>query len=176
MTVTVAPATALFGDVAYYIHDSAARLLDSGYFNSTRTLALNTSPSPLYLGDSYVVDAEGTSQRDFVGYLDDVRVYNTALSPWEARALAKLWSPAVAAPLAFQITNLVSDSAAGTATVTWNSKEDRTYELQWSETLEAGAWTTLPYTIYADAGATTTYIDYSGAAENGRRFYRVIEK
>jgi len=86
----VTVATAAGGTVAssqYYVHNTDGTLYASGSFGGSTT-AVNTRENLLRMGDS-IQDAS----RDFFGYLDDVRLYDSVLSQSEAQGLAALWSP-----------------------------------------------------------------------------------
>ncbi len=86
----VTVATALGGTVAssqYYVHNTDGTLNASGAFGGSST-AVNTRNNRLRMGDSI----QDTS-RDFFGYLDDIRLYDSVLTQSEAQGLAAMWSP-----------------------------------------------------------------------------------
>jgi hypothetical protein len=85
VVVPVNPATV--ADTKYYIYDSSATLLASGTFTGSTT-AIATGDGPLRIGDSYQDTA-----RDFIGFIDEVRLYDTALSEQDVAALAAQFNP-----------------------------------------------------------------------------------
>lgn len=70
---------ATVSDVLYYVHGTDGVLDTSGSFSNSRALVIGDGP--LRMADSYQ-----DVSRDFLGYLDDVRLYDTALSQSGAQA------------------------------------------------------------------------------------------
>lgn len=70
---------AVMGDLLYYLDGN---LIDTSANNSNR--AIDTSTGPLQIGESIINNAV---DRDVNGYIDDVRIYDNALTPAEIQAL-----------------------------------------------------------------------------------------
>ena len=79
---------ATVNDCEYFVYDSGANLVGSGNFTGSST-AIATGDGPLRMGDSYQ-----DTGRDFYGNLDEVRLYDNALTQTDASTLAQMWSPA----------------------------------------------------------------------------------
>lgn len=84
VAVVVPSDPATVDSTQYYVHDQSATLVASGLFTGSAT-ALVTGTGPLRMGDSYQDTA-----RDFFGRLDDVRLYDNALTQTEVENLARL--------------------------------------------------------------------------------------
>ncbi len=84
VVVPTSPAT--LASTSYYIYDSSATQVATGTFSGST--AINTGTGPLRIGDSYQ-----DTGRDFVGFLDEVRVYDSALTEPEVQALAAQFNP-----------------------------------------------------------------------------------
>jgi hypothetical protein len=72
--------------VNYYVHDTSGSLIAGGAFGGSGT-AIATGDGPLRMGDSYQ-----DAGRDFYGYLDDVRLYDNALTETDAQNLALMYN------------------------------------------------------------------------------------
>lgn len=86
VTLVVPNSASTLANVLYYVHDTTATLAFSG--TMTGATAVATGVGPLRMGDSYQ-----DTGRDFFGFMDDVRLYDNAISQTDARGLAALWSP-----------------------------------------------------------------------------------
>jgi len=110
------------------------------------------------------------SNRKWDGWIDDVRIYNYALTPEEIDQ-ARLGGLAVP----FQITNIIFDAGAGSATLTWNSAPGKTYGVDKSDDLSTDSWSEVTDSLLSQ-GAETTFIHNGIAAGTQRIFYRVREE
>lgn len=88
VTLSVSLAASTLADVQYFIHDTTATLITNGSGSMSGANAINTGTGPLRIGDSYQ-----DFSRDFAGLLDDVRLYDTALTETDAANLAGMWAP-----------------------------------------------------------------------------------
>jgi hypothetical protein len=120
----------------------------------------------------------GGSPGDFTrlfydGLLDDVAIWNVALSEEEVKALTegadpnKIGTP----PVPFLIKDIFFETTKKQATIVWNSKPGRTYTLEASTDLTN--WVELDDEI-PTGGTETKYVETNIAVENKVRFYRVI--
>ena len=110
------------------------------------------------------------SNRKWDGWIDDVRIYNYALTQEEIEE-ARLGGAAVP----FQITNIVYDAVAESVTLTWNSIPGRTYAIDFSEDLTADSWAEAIDSVLSE-GAETTHTVTGVAAGSNRVFHRVREE
>lgn len=77
---------ATVGTTTYFVHDQNANLVYTGNFSSGTEV--NTGTGPLRVGDSYQ-----DIGRDFVGNIDDVRLYDEVFNQSQAQALATQFVP-----------------------------------------------------------------------------------
>jgi len=98
---------------------------------------------------------QGTYTLPFTGILDDVRVYNRAITPLEVRALFYQGLPP----------DLSISSSSNKVTVSWPFEAINTYELESSTNLLQGGWSPV-------AGVTTNYATFSPAGSAA--FYRLV--
>ena len=70
------------------------------------------------------------------------------------------------------ITEVEYDRGSGTVTLTWNSKNGKSYTIEISDNLDQ--WFELDDSV-ASGGATTTFVDMTIAPGTTRRNYRVLE-
>ena len=110
------------------------------------------------------------SNRKWDGWIDDVRIYNYALTPEE---IEKARLGGTAAP--FQITSAIYDEAAGSVTLTWNSTPGRTYSIDYSEDLTTDSWSEAVDAL-PSKGTETTYTLTGIAAGTTRLFHRIREE
>jgi|GEM_PF-7046195 len=87
VTIVVPSDGSTVATTEYYVHDTSAALVASGAFGGSGT-GIATGDGPLRVGDSY---QDGT--RDFIGHIDDLRLYDEALDATAAQSLAALWNP-----------------------------------------------------------------------------------
>jgi hypothetical protein len=87
LTIVVPADGATVASTQYFVHNSSAGLVGSGSFTGSGT-AIATGAGPLRIGDSY-----WDTGRDFIGVLDDVRLYDTALDSTDAAGLAAMFVP-----------------------------------------------------------------------------------
>ncbi|MCX8239896.1 MAG: hypothetical protein OSB05_13835, partial [Akkermansiaceae bacterium] len=110
------------------------------------------------------------SNRKWDGWIDDVRIYNYALTPEE---IVEARLGGTAAP--FQITSAIYDEAAGSVTLTWNSTPGRTYSIDYSEDLTTDSWSEAVDALLS-RGTETTYTLTGIAAGTTRLFHRIREE
>jgi len=84
--IVVPLATSTIGDTLYYVHNADGSLKATGNFGGTAGLI--TGDGEVTIGDSKHGD------RHFVGNIDDVRIYNSALDATQIAALAAIPEPA----------------------------------------------------------------------------------
>ena len=85
IAVVVPNATSRLADTSYYVHNADGSLKASGNFSGTSNI--NTGTAPMTIGDSK------HGSRPFIGNIDDVRVYDNALSETEVQTLANMFVP-----------------------------------------------------------------------------------
>ena len=131
-----------------------------------RILTLNTTDTPLFLGGT---NREGAYFNAYTSSIDEVQIYDGALSG--AQILA-IYNDVVSEP--FIITEFTPDLNAGTADVTWNSRLDRVYAIDFSFDLTAESWIEVVDNI--DPQGTSTSYTVSLPDGANKVFYRVREK
>lgn len=142
--------------IACTISGNTARLFINGTQNvqGTRSGVPGTSADPLTLGYA-------TFHTYFPGRLDDVRIYNRAITPAEAAYLASGGGPPAAPPA------LTATAGVERVTLSWSAPAGATaHHLKRSTT--AGG----PYTTVAPALPVTTFIDTDVAS--GTPYYYVV--
>jgi hypothetical protein len=110
------------------------------------------------------------SGRKWDGWIDDVRIYNYALTQVEIEE-ARLGGEA--AP--FQITSAIYDEDAGSVMLTWNSSPGRTYAIDFSEDLTINSWSEAVDSVLS-GGTETTFTVTGITAGTTRIFHRVREE
>jgi len=93
----------------------------------------------------------------FTGVIDEVRIYNHALSQAEVTALAEVKPDTTLA------------IAQGVA-VTWNSVTNMLYQVQWASSLDSNTWFNLGSPVVGN-GITNLLFD---PLQSSNRFYRVL--
>jgi hypothetical protein len=114
---------------------------------------------PLFPGSSLLalgVNSEWVSTK-FKGVLDEVRLYNHALSPVEIGELAAV-KPDTTTALALS------------AAILWNSVTGMLYQVQWASKLDTNTWFNLGDPVLGN-GTTNVVSDLTQASQ---RFYRVV--
>ena len=131
---------------------------------STVTSAITTSLSPLFIG------GDDTMGQFFHGRIDEVRVYNRALSADEVQA--DMNTPVPDAP-PFQVTSVVLQG--NDVMLTWTTAVGTTNALQAADGAAAGSYSTNftdLFTVTNAISPITNYLDVGGATNTPSRFYR----
>ena len=123
----------------------------------------STNGIDLRIGDDH-------SGRKWDGWIDDVRIYNYALTLEE---IEKARFGGAAVP--FQITTAIYDEEAGSVTLTWNSTPGRTYAIDSSKDLTSDSWAEAVDSVLS-GGIETTFTVTGITAETTRLFHRVREE
>ena len=108
------------------------------------------------------------ANRDFVGGLDEVRIYSVGLSAERIQQIAGLVEPPVGTESRFEITRVTSMDGVS---LMWSSPEDDArFTVSFSESLETDGWQ-----VIADDLDSTNYTDTNAARTSLQAGYYRIE-
>ena len=158
VAVVVPSDGATVSSVLYYIDGLYVANFDNGQ-------NVNTGTGPLRMGDSY----HGLT-RDFKGSLDDVRLYETALTAEEILALATI----VQDP-GEQVADLaISGPVAGGSgmVLSWTGEDGKPYGVETNSNLIIPDWQTFMTGLVGDGGTITV----TNTIGPDQTFYRVISE
>jgi hypothetical protein len=129
----------------------------------------------------YIASSTGANLQGYLGGMDDLQVYSTAISPAQAAVLfanpGMTLDDLSGAPFDFKITSFSFDPAARTASLSWNSRPGKTYDVHTSSSLTAtgpDGWTLL-VANQPSGGTSTTFIETDVPATEQVRYYRITE-
>lgn len=120
------------------------------------------------------VGVEGPNlANSFGGRIDDFAIFSNALTPEQVAALAEGTNPPdlITPPVPFVITELIHDPATGQNSLTWNSRPNKTYAVDFGTDLDG--WAELTDSV--DSQGEQTSFSYTGAVGLPRQFFRVRE-
>jgi hypothetical protein len=157
-----------FGDIAQanviagqWIHLTATwdGATVSYYTNGVLLPNTDSFSGPLFPGTARLGIGINSEYGDykFTGVIDEVRIYNHALSQAEVTALAEVKPDTTLA------------IAQGVA-VTWNSVTNMLYQVQWASSLDSNTWFNLGSPVVGN-GITNLLFD---PLQSSNRFYRVL--
>jgi len=142
-------------DVLYYVDGTYIGNFASG-------TAINTGTGPLRMGDSY----QGAT-RDFKGSLDDVRLYDKALT---AEEIQDLLTGGGTPPVPVEDLTIM-DSASGVI-LSWTGADGKTYGVETNANLSTGNWQPLVGALPGTGGL----IMVTNTTDSAQTFYRVISE
>jgi hypothetical protein len=117
-----------------------------------------------------------SSQGGYWGELDDFQLYSTELS---AEQIAEMYaSPGSLAnfgsAVRFEITDVDLNSKTRQVSLTWNSKNGKSYTVEHSDDPNSFLWLELADGVQSE-GDTTTFVDVTTGDAN-QRSYRIVEE
>jgi hypothetical protein len=132
----------------------------NGRILPTTTLTVPTGTPPSFSGTGYIGNS-AAANRNWVGLLEDIRIYDRILSPAEVQVLASV-PPTNLAPAVFAGTNQIvvwpgSVDLAGTVSDDGNPNPPGAVALAWSQVSGPGA------AAFARTNAAATAVSFSSA-------------
>ena len=123
-------------------------------------------------GGDFGVGAESNGSNPFPGEIDDLRLYDAALSDEDVLAIYNQGMGDLTEPLPFEITKVIKDGDA--VIITFRTRPGRVYGVDFSYDLKD--WEELDDGVGADAGSDLKeFTDDFSPGQTGKRYYRVRE-